>query len=160
MRTAATEDADTAAAAYRAAAARLRGSGMPGVETGLEALAVLCLRISHGEPPAPDDPADWGPYGPWARPLLLAANGDRDEATAALHRAPKPPHDHLQEALWTLTARAAIDLDDLRALRRAREALAPAEHELAGAASGMLTAGPVDRHLTDLDTAIAALACT
>jgi DNA-binding SARP family transcriptional activator len=158
MRTAATADTGTAAAAYRAAAARLRGSGMPGVETGLEALAILCLRIGHGEPLAPDDPVDWGPYEPWTRPLLLCANGDRDAARAALHRTPKPPHDHLQEALWTFTARAAVDLGDLRTLQRAREALAPAESELAGAASGMLTAGPVKHHLTDLDTAIVTLA--
>lgn len=158
MRTAATEDADTAIAAYRAAATRLRGSGMPGVETGLEALAILCLRIAHNEPSAPGDPADWGPYEPWARPLLLCVNDDRDAARAALHRTPRPPHDHLQEALWTLTARAAMDLGDLPILRRSRKALAPAVSELAGAASGMLTAGPVRRHLTNLDTAMAALA--
>jgi hypothetical protein len=158
MRTAATEDADTAAAVYRAAAARLRGSGMPGVETGLEALAILCLRIAHDEPPAPGDPVDWGPYEPWARPILLCADGDRDAARAALHRTPKPPHDHLQESLWTLTARAAVDLGDLAALRRSRAALAPARLELAGAASAMLTAGPVEHHLAELDTAIATLA--
>lgn len=154
MRTAATADFDTAAAAYREAAVGLRGSGMPGVESGLEALAFLCLRVQHDAPVVDD--GDWGPYEPWARPLLLTAQGHRDAAATALRNTPEPPRDLLLEALWTLTARAAIDLGDLPRLRRAREALAPAANELAGAGSGMLTAGPVARHLADLDAAIAA----
>ncbi|MCC3763804.1 winged helix-turn-helix domain-containing protein [Glycomyces sp. TRM65418] len=156
MRTAATDSFAAAETAYREAAARLQGSGMPGVETGLEALALLCLRVRHGEPAAFPDGTDWGPYEPWARPLLLAAHGHRDAAGEALRRTPRPPNDLLLEALWTLTARAAIDLGDLARLHEAREALAPAVNELAGAGSGMLTAGPVASHLADLDAAIAA----
>jgi DNA-binding SARP family transcriptional activator len=154
MRTAATADFDTAASAYREAALGLRGSGMPGVESGLEALALLCLRVQHNEPII--DHGEWGPYEPWARPLLLAAQGHHAAAATALRNTPEPPRDLLLEALWTLTARAAIDLGDLPRLLRAREALAPAANELAGAGSGMLTAGPVARHLADLDAAIAA----
>jgi DNA-binding SARP family transcriptional activator len=154
MRTAATNDMDTAEAAYREAAAQLRGSGMPGVESGLESLALLCLRVQHGAPAVFGDRADWGPYEPWARPLLLAARGHRDAATAALNATPNPPDDLLLEALWTLTARAAIDFGDLPSLRRARGALIPAANELAGAGSGMLTAGPVAIHLADLDAAM------
>ncbi|TDD74539.1 SARP family transcriptional regulator [Actinomadura darangshiensis] len=138
-----------AEAAYRDAAARMRGSGMPGLEDGLLPLALLALRVQHRRP-APTDPVNWGPYEPWARPLVLLARDRPDEAAAALRDVPEPPRDLLFEALWCLTAQAAVAVDDRELMRRARRELAPAAGELAGAASGLLTLGPVARHLDDL----------
>jgi len=143
-----------AEAAYRRAAALLGATGMPGVERGLLPLALLCLRIRHGAPLDLDSGTDWGPYEPWVRPLMLMLMRRRDEAAAALKRVPEPPHDLLAEALWCVTAAAAIALDDHEAMGRARDALAPASAEIAGAGSGMLTAGPVAEHLRRLDSAM------
>ncbi|WBB76597.1 BTAD domain-containing putative transcriptional regulator [Micromonospora sp. WMMD1128] len=155
MRTAATgAPHPEAEAAYRSAATRLAGCGMPGVERGLLPLALLCLRVWHDRPADFPDDTDWGPYAPWARPLTLLAAGRRADATAALRRTPAPPRDLLQEALWTLTGHAAVALGDRDAIRRARAALAPAAHELVGAGSGMLTAGPVATHLDRFDAAL------
>ncbi|WP_344945578.1 AfsR/SARP family transcriptional regulator [Actinomadura miaoliensis] len=131
-------------AAYQSAATFLDGAGMPGLEHGLLPLVLLCLEL-----PVPDHP-DWGPYEPWARPLVLLAEDRRPEASAALRNVPPPPRDLLYEALWCLTARAAIALGDRDVMRRAHTALAPARAELAGAASGLFSMGPVARHLTAL----------
>ncbi|WP_184575715.1 AfsR/SARP family transcriptional regulator [Streptomyces zagrosensis] len=164
--------------AYRKAAARLEGAGMAGLEHGLLPLALLCLRLSRSWP-APTDVmtevradvrtevrtdvradvttdvrTDWGPYEPWARPLVLLAEGRRDEAAAALREAPVPPRDLLFEALWCLVGRAAIGVGDRELMERARAELAPAASELAGAGSGLLTIGPVARHLDELDAAL------
>ncbi len=141
-----------AAEAYRAAAADLTDTGMPGVERGLLPLALLCLSVWHDEPIEFDAGTDWGPYAPWVRPLLLA---DEVAAAAALRSAPEPPHDLLFEALWCLLGAAAIRLDDPQWIRRAHTALVPAAGELAGAGSGMLTAGPVSEHLDRLAAALA-----
>ncbi|GAB7049087.1 BTAD domain-containing putative transcriptional regulator [Catenuloplanes indicus] len=127
---------DAAAAAYRAAAARMTGSGMSGVEEGLLPLALLSL-----DPRADVDHA--GPYEPWVRPLRLIARGDREAATAALHAAPESPRDLLLEARLWLLARAAADLGDTTVLTHARTALRPATGELAGAASGILSFGRI-----------------
>lgn len=155
MRTAATGAAyQDAEAAYRSWATALAGCGMPGVERGLLPLALLCLRVWHDRPAVFPGGTDWGPYAPWARPLLLLADGRRDEAARALRRVPVPPRDLLMEALWCLTARAAVALGDRDMMLRARSALAPAVGELAGAGSGLLTAGPVAAHLDRLDVAL------
>lgn len=148
-----------AEAAYRDAAARLDGAGMPGLEHGLLPLALLCLRLRHALP-APagehiDEHTDWGPYEPWARPLVLLARDRRAEAAEALREVPDPPRDLLFEALWCLAARAAIAVGDRRTMERAHGELAPAAAELAGAGSGLLTLGPVSRHLGDLADALA-----
>ncbi|MBI0296856.1 winged helix-turn-helix domain-containing protein [Streptomyces sp. PRKS01-29] len=156
LRLAATGRADEAEAeaAYRDAAARLDGAGMPGLERGLLPLALLCLRVERGRP-APTDPGlDWGPYAPWARPLVLLAQDRRAKAAAALRTVPEPPRDLLLEALWCLTGRAAIAVGDRETIARAHAALAPAAAELAGAGSGLLTLGPVSRHLADLAEAL------
>ncbi|MER7877220.1 BTAD domain-containing putative transcriptional regulator [Streptomyces solisilvae] len=150
LRLAATGRADEAEAAYRDAATRLDDAGMPGLERGLLPLALLCLRVERGRPAPTDPELDWGPYAPWARPLVLLARDRRAEAAAALRTVPEPPHDLLLEALWCLTGRAAIALGDRETMARARTALAPAAAELAGAGSGLLTLGPVSRHLDDL----------
>ncbi|MEU8119100.1 BTAD domain-containing putative transcriptional regulator [Spirillospora sp. NPDC049024] len=139
--------------AYRGAAENMRGCGMPGLEGGLLPLALLCLRVQHRRP-AQTEPADWGPYLPWARPLVLLARGRPGEAAAALRDVPDPPRDLMFEALWCLTAQAAIAVDDRVAMRRAHDELAPAAGELAGAQSGLLTLGPVSRHLDDLAAAL------
>ncbi|MES9536831.1 BTAD domain-containing putative transcriptional regulator [Actinomadura sp. NPDC000600] len=139
--------------AYRGAAENMRGCGMPGLEGGLLPLALLCLRVQHRRP-AQTEPADWGPYLSWARPLVLLARGRPGEAAAALRDVPDPPRDLMFEALWCLTAQAAIAVGDHAAMRRAHGELAPAAGELAGAQSGLLTLGPVSRHLDDLAAAL------
>ncbi|WP_233258047.1 ATP-binding protein [Micromonospora sp. S4605] len=153
---------------YRAAQARLAGSGMPGMEQGLLALALLCLRLTGpddeagrpaagaGEPGDPDDWAGWdfGPYQPWARPLVLLRAGRRDEAAEALRALPESPHDLLREARLCLAARAALALDEKATMRYAYAELLPAAGELAGAGSGVLSLGPVARHLGDLAAAL------
>ncbi|MEU9184764.1 BTAD domain-containing putative transcriptional regulator [Streptomyces sp. NPDC048484] len=155
LRLSATGQPARAEAAYRAAAARLDGAGMPGLARGLLPLALLCLRLTHGLPPDPDpapdpDPrADWGPYRPWAEPFMLLAAGRRTEARTALRDLPEPPRDLLYEACCALEAEAARRLDDRTALERARRRLRPAAAELAGAGSGLLTLGPVQRYLTE-----------
>jgi DNA-binding SARP family transcriptional activator len=151
MRLAATAQVPVAEAeaAYRHAAAQLDGAGMPGLEHGLLPLARLCLRVLRGLPAPTDESADWGPYQPWARPLVLLAQGRPAEAAAALRVVPDPPRDLLFEALWCLTARAAVAVGDTRTLERARGELAPAAGELAGAGSGLLTLGPVSQYLGD-----------
>ena len=157
MRTAAT-GADTAAAeeGYGRAAALLDQCGMPGVAGGLLPLARLCLRVWRGQPAGfPDDgfPGDtgWGPYQAWARPWRLIARDQPAAARDALRRCPAPPPGLLAEALWSLTARAAVALDDRVRGAQARDALRPAAAEIAGAGSGMLTAGPVSECLAGLD---------
>ncbi|MFD0006342.1 BTAD domain-containing putative transcriptional regulator [Streptomyces sp. NPDC127178] len=134
-------------AAYQEAATLLHGAGMPGLAQGLLPLALLCLRVRHDLPLHFDDRTDWGPYAPWVRPLLLLDRGHRSEAAEALHATPEPPRDLLQEALWCLTARAALALGDRPTLARAHTALTPAANELAGAGSGLLTLGPVSAFL-------------
>jgi hypothetical protein len=170
MRAAAT-GADLAAAeqGYRDAARLLDGAGMPGVEQGLLPLALLTLRVWRAGPapatPAPKHPffpeitafpADthWGPYRPWAEPWLLLTRNTAHprgpgEARDALRRCPPPPSGLLTEALWALTARAAVALGDRDMAREACAALQPAADEIAGAASGLLTAGPVAGYLTE-----------
>jgi DNA-binding SARP family transcriptional activator len=162
MRAAATTDTAGAGAGagaeerYRQAATLLDDSGMPGVEHGLLALARLCLRVWRREPAGFPDETDWGPYQAWARPWRLLARGQADlsvrtAAREALRRCPAPPPGLLTEALWCLTARAAVTLADRAVAATARSALLPAAGEIAGAASGMLTAGPVSEYLTELE---------
>ncbi|MFE1836005.1 BTAD domain-containing putative transcriptional regulator [Streptomyces sviceus] len=153
LRTAATEPPHVGEAAYREAAKSLDGAGMPGLEHGLLPLALLCLRLHHGLPVTADPHTDWGPYEPWVRPLLLLAEGRDRDAVRLLAEVPSPPGDLLCEALWCLLARAAIQVGDRALMRRARSALEPARGELAGAASGLLTAGPVADHLDALAAA-------
>lgn len=124
-------------AAYREAARSLDGAGMPGVQNGLLPLALLAVR---GEPGRDED---WGPYEPWVRPLVLLAEGRRSEAALALSAIPEPPKDLMYEAMWCLVLRAALALGDQGMVARARDELAPAAGELAGAGSGLLTFGPV-----------------
>jgi hypothetical protein len=155
QRLAATETSLRAAeAAYDNAAAQPANTGMPGVERGLLPLALLCLRVWHDAPAFFDDDTEWGPYLPWARPLVLIARDRPADAAAALRQTPDPPRDLLFEALWCLTAQGAIALDDRTAMERARTELTPAVNELAGSGSGMLTAGPVSRYLDKLDAAL------
>jgi DNA-binding SARP family transcriptional activator len=136
-----------AAAAYRAADADLAPAGMPGLRTGLLPLALLGLRLLHSRPAPVDPDLDWGPYGPWAAPLVLLAQGHADAARVALEATPEPPPDHLREALWCLTAHAARQLGRPEIADRAADALRPAAAEHAGAGSGLLTLGPVRRYV-------------
>ncbi|GAA1766978.1 BTAD domain-containing putative transcriptional regulator [Streptomonospora arabica] len=137
--------------AYRAAAGPLAGSGMPGMARGAVPLALLCLRLQPGGP----DPADWadlagaewGPYAPWALPLV-------GTGAAASHAPPPAPVGLLNEALTCLDARSARAVGDQGRMRRAYERLLPAADELAGAGSGLVALGPVAHHLGDLARAL------
>ncbi|MEU1287735.1 BTAD domain-containing putative transcriptional regulator [Kitasatospora sp. NPDC005856] len=141
--------AATAAEQYRTAEDALRTAGMPGLHRGLLALALLGLRLLHDRP-APTDPRlDWGPYRPWTRPLVLLAQDRVEQARTALATVPEPPRDHMQEAMWCLTARAAVHLGERTVAAHAEAALRDAATEHAGAASGMLTLGPVARYLAE-----------
>ncbi|MFC4894731.1 BTAD domain-containing putative transcriptional regulator [Streptosporangium amethystogenes subsp. fukuiense] len=150
LRLAVTGPLAEAEAAYRAASTALAGSGMPGMEQGVLPLALLCLRIQRGERPEADEEAGWGPYAPWARPLILLDAGRRDEAEVAARALPDSPRDLLYEVRTCLAARAAIGVGDRSAMERAYARLRPASGELAGAGSGLLTLGPVALHLGDL----------
>lgn len=137
--------------AYRAAAARLARTGMRGMIPGLLPLALLSLRP---ELSAVDPRQDWGPYQEWVRPLVLLAAGDRDAALAAVRALPETPGDLLAEARLCLLARAAIELEDENSLQRAYGEFLPATAELAGAASGVLSFGPVAGYLAELAAAL------
>ncbi|MGN3954210.1 BTAD domain-containing putative transcriptional regulator [Streptomyces sp. WAC8370] len=147
---------DRAEAAYRSAAARLDGAGMPGLEQGLLPLALLGLRLAHGRPAQVDPEADWGPYRPWAEPFALLAEGRDTEARGALRALPEPPPDLLYEALCCAEAALALALGDRPALRRTYDRLLPAAGEIAGAGSGLLTFGPVDGWLAAIRRALEA----
>ncbi|MFJ2791381.1 BTAD domain-containing putative transcriptional regulator [Streptomyces sp. NPDC087290] len=155
LRVAMTGPPDAALAAYEEAAGRLRGTGMPGLRKGLLPLALLSVRLRHGEPVAVDRDADWGPYGSWVRPVLLVGEGRDEEAGAALRAAGPPPRDLMSEAMWCLVARAAVAVGDRDAMARARTELAPAASEQGGAGSGLITLGPVADHLGVLAAALA-----
>jgi DNA-binding SARP family transcriptional activator len=133
--------AEEAEAAYRAAHLRLSASGMPGMADGLLGLALLSVAADGWRD------ADFGPYRPWAEPLILLAAGQRERATAALRALPPSPHDLLREARLCLTVRAARALGDEKTLARVREELRPAAAELAGAGSGAITLGRVADYL-------------
>ncbi len=135
---------------YEAAAVNLSGSGMPGLEDGILPLAILALRVWRGLPAIFDPATQWGPYEPWARPHVLIAQGQTNEAAKAVETLPDPPKELLSEALWCLAAAAATAVGDSRVKERARAALLPAAAEIAGAGSGMLTAGPVSHYLATL----------
>ncbi|WP_223267346.1 hypothetical protein [Streptosporangium nondiastaticum] len=141
----------TAAAHYRADDDALKTAGLPGLHRGLRPLALPGLRLLHDRPMPTDPRLDWGPYRPWAQPLVLLAQDRADEARTALATVPEPPRDHLQEALWCLTARAAVRLGEPELAARAAAALRDARTEDAGAASGMLTLGPVARYLAEAE---------
>jgi hypothetical protein len=133
--------------AYRAAAARLAGTGMAGLEAGILPLALLSL----GDVPAA---ADWGPLEPWARPLVLLARGDEAGARAAGQAVPDSPRDLLLEARACLHATTALRIGDRAAMERLHAQLLPAAGELAGAGSGLVVFGPAAHHLGDLSAAL------
>jgi hypothetical protein len=124
--------------AYRAAADRIKGTGMWGMERGLLPLALLSL---HG-PSTVDLDDDWGPHLDWVRPLVLP----HEEALAAARALPPGPADLLTEVRACLLAMAANRLQDPELLERARELLLPAKDELV-AGTGLVTFGPVSDYL-------------
>ncbi|MCX2948762.1 BTAD domain-containing putative transcriptional regulator [Lentzea sp. NEAU-D7] len=130
-----TSEADRA---YRAAAGRVRGTGMWGMERGLLPLALLSL---HG-PSSVDLTDDWGPHLDWVRPLVLP----HDEALEAARALPDGPADLLIEVRACLLAMAAARLRDEELRERARALLLPAKDELV-AGTGLFTFGPVANYL-------------
>ncbi|MER5429344.1 AfsR/SARP family transcriptional regulator [Streptomyces sp. NPDC002588] len=144
------DDPAEAAHAYRALATDLAGAGMPGMETGVLPLALLSLRVRHGRP-APTDPGlDWGPYRPWAQPLLALARGDLAAARHAAAAVPTPPADHLYDSLWAVNAHTALLVRDTSLAARAYDALSPLRGEIAGGTTAMITFGAVDDILAAL----------
>ncbi|MEV4530129.1 AfsR/SARP family transcriptional regulator [Streptosporangium sp. NPDC049304] len=141
--------AATTAAHYRSCEGALQVAGMPGLHRGLFPLALLGLRLLHGRPAPVDPHLDWGPYRPWARPLVLLAQDRGEQARTALAAVPEPPRDHMQEAMWCLTAHAAVRLGEREIAAHAAAALSDAGAEQAGAGSGLLTLGPVARYLAE-----------
>jgi DNA-binding SARP family transcriptional activator len=135
---------EPAEARYRAAAARLAGTGMSGLDNGILPLALLCLRVRDGLPVAD---ADYGAYEPWCRPFVTCGAGHTGTV-------PDSPRDLLYEARTCLHAVLAIRSGDRAAMRRLHDDLLPAADELAGAGSGLLTLGPVARYLDDLAAAL------
>lgn len=130
-------------AAYRA----LDLSGMPGVEAGFLPLALLSMRLPGLAVPRD---LEWGPFLPWAQPLLHLADGDVAAARLAVAQVPTPRADHYYEILWALTAHTAILLGDRALGLRARDALEPARGEIIGGGTGMMSFGLVDDLLARL----------
>lgn len=130
-----TAEADSA---YRAAAERVKGTGMWGMERGLLPLALLSL---HG-PSTVDLDDDWGPHLDWVRPLALP----HDEAVKAARALPDGPADLLTEVRACLLAMAATRLNDDELAKRAHALLLPAKKELV-AGTGLFTFGPVSDYL-------------
>ncbi|GAB7102784.1 BTAD domain-containing putative transcriptional regulator [Streptomyces phaeofaciens JCM 4814] len=130
--------------------------GMPGLTRGAAVLVALVPVLRGDGLPDPDDFAhlDPGPYRPWLTPLLLAGSGAGEQARQALTDVPRPPHDLLQEALWCVLARTAAAVGHEPVLRRARDELAAAADESAGAGSGLVSFGPVTHHLRAADAAL------
>jgi DNA-binding SARP family transcriptional activator len=115
-------DDPAAESLFRAAAARLPGTGMTGLEDGILAFALRCHRTQRGESTVD--------YSGGAPPGLL------------------------HEARLCLQALTAVKSADIPAVERLYEALLPAEAELAGAGSGLLTLRPVAFYLGELATAL------
>lgn len=80
---------------------------------------------------------------------------DPGQAESALQALPEPPADLTYEALTCLEAAAALQLDMKLNLRRIHARLAPARNELAGAATGLFTAGPITTWLARIEKALA-----
>ncbi|WP_327122049.1 hypothetical protein OG206_31885 [Streptomyces sp. NBC_01341] len=130
--------------------------GMPGLTRGAAVLVALVPIMRGDALPEPEVLASLhaGPYQPWLAPLMLAASGAAEQARQALTVVPRPPHDLLQEALWCLLARAAAAVGHEPVLRRAHDELRAAADESAGAGSGLVSFGPVARHLRAIRSAL------
>ncbi|GAB4586952.1 BTAD domain-containing putative transcriptional regulator [Nocardia sp. IFM 10818] len=142
-----------AEAAYRSAAAAVPLAAMPGLGRGLLPLALLCVRLRHGQPIGSEPGTDWGPHEPWVRPLLLLEEGRREEARAALRALPDAPPDLLLELRLCLVARAAVELGERDLMARVHDRLLPAAGELAGAGTGLVTLEPVAHYLATVEPA-------
>jgi DNA-binding SARP family transcriptional activator len=133
---------EPAEAAYRAAAARLAGTGMSGLSDGILGLALLCDRVRRDLPARAEE---FGAYEPWCRPLVSPSDAGP---------VPPSPHDLLFEARTCLHALVAIRRGDHPTMARLYAELAPAANELAGAGSGLVTLRPVAYYLGELATAL------
>lgn len=142
LRLAVTGQRADADAAYRRVATRLAGTGMGGLEAGMLPLALLCLNGPDRRPTG--DATAWGPYEPWAGPLVDPARSGA---------VPDSPRDLLLEVRTCLHAMIAIRDGDAAGMERAYAQLLPAAGELA-AGSGLVTLGPVAFHLARLAGAL------
>ncbi|PRY13579.1 AfsR/SARP family transcriptional regulator [Kineococcus rhizosphaerae] len=114
--------------------------GMPGVRDGLREVAVAAAHVQHGRPVPAECAA--GPWRAWIEPLALLES-DPDAARRAVRAAGEPPPGHLHDLLLCFLARAAADLGERPLARGLLRRLEPVEDEVAGAGSGLVTAGPV-----------------
>ncbi|MET8865236.1 BTAD domain-containing putative transcriptional regulator [Nonomuraea sp. NPDC004580] len=160
-------DRYAARAAYRAAARRLDGASMPGVEQGLLPLALMTLDVIDAgsvkpcqAPSSPTRPGpaqggrEWGPYEEWVRPLVLLAEGRSEQAREAVRAVPESPRDLLYELRTCLHATAALATGVTDRLQDLYDRLLPARDELGGAGSGLVTLGPVALYLGRLAAAL------
>ncbi|NKQ58618.1 AAA family ATPase [Amycolatopsis sp. K13G38] len=131
------EDAEPA---YRAAAGRLSRTAMSGMDNGLGGFALFCHRLRRGAVSA----VDTGAFEPWCRPLRQDTNEE----------IPESPRDLLYEARTALHAVVALRRGDRPAMERLYADLLPAQDELAGAGSGLLTLAPVATYLGELAAAL------
>lgn len=145
------DDPAEVAHAYRTVATDLAGAGMPGVEAGIVPLALLSLRMRHRGPVQVDPALDWGPYRSWIQPLLELARGNPTAAREAAAVLPRPPADHLYDALWAVNAHTAILLQDPSLATQAHNALSPQRGEIAGGTTALISFGPVNDILATLD---------
>lgn len=122
------------------------GTEMPGFRIGLRELAGLTTAVRNGTT-LPD--TDFGPYNPWAQPLVMARNNQHEDAFEALDTVPDPPHDLMSEVCWYLTGLAAVVTGHRHAARRAHDALLPAASERASG-SGAIDLGPISPLLVSL----------
>ncbi|MFC8965006.1 BTAD domain-containing putative transcriptional regulator [Streptomyces sp. NPDC057094] len=159
LRTCETDGWEAARPLYARALVATADCGMPGLAHGAPALVALVPVMRGDDLPRSGtfEPVGPGPYEPWVRPLLLAGEGETEQARRALDSVPRPPHDLLQEALWCLLARAASAVGHEGVLRRSRDELARAAGEYAGAGSGLISFGPVERHLRAAESALRGL---
>lgn len=153
LRTAVAGEHAEAEAAYRAAAARLAGTGMSGLDNGILPFTLLCHRLQLGRRDLAADER-YGGYDRWCRPLGLLAEGRVAEAAALAPAIPDSPRDLLYEARTCLHAVIAIELGDRPTMARLHADLLPAADEIAGAGSGLLTLRPVAQYLGDLAAAL------
>lgn len=114
-------------------------------------LALLSLRLRHGRPAPVDPDLDRGPYRAWVQPLIDLARDDPSAARRSAAALPEPAADHLYDALWAVTAHTAIRLEDASLAARAREALDPLRGQIAGGTTAIVSFGPVDDILAELD---------
>ncbi len=139
LRLAASGQPAGAETAYRDAAARLDGAGMPGLERGLLPLALLCLRVQRrrtwsstdsgkgegvpvhevpGPGPLRSTRGRTRPAPSLGHALRLAGVRTPGRGPAALRALPEPPRDLMYEVCCCLESVVALEVGDRDVLER------------------------------------------